>query len=91
MNMKKEQEITGDYIFRCVNNTGEENDLRINCAEFDAISCPSERVLYIHKQHGVFTAGEPFEILSRRWEEKTMETMCKIFDRIETLLGREGK
>ena len=90
MNMNKEQESSGDYIVRCVNNTGEEKDLRINCAEFDAISCPAERVLCIHKKHGVFTGGEPFSLL---WiiQEKTMEDMGKIFDRIETLLERSAK
>jgi len=62
---------TGDFVFRCINNIGEEKDLRIDCAEFEAINSPAERVLYFHALHGVFTAGKPFEILSRKWEAST--------------------
>jgi len=62
---------TGDFVFRCINNIGEEKDLRIGCAEFEAINSPTERVLCFHALHGVFTAGKPFEILSRRWEAST--------------------
>jgi len=62
---------TGYFVFRCVNNRGQAEDLRIGCAEFEFINSPAERVLCFHALHGVFTAGKPFEILSRRWEAST--------------------
>jgi len=62
---------TGYFVFRCVNNRGQAEDLRIGCAEFESINSPAERVLCFHALHGVFTAGKPFEILSRRWEAST--------------------
>jgi hypothetical protein len=59
---------SGNFVFRCVNHRGEEKDLRVDCATFEALNSPVARTLCIHAQHRDFTAGEPFEIFSKQWE-----------------------
>jgi hypothetical protein len=88
----------GDFIFSILNHCGITKDVRVDSEIFEAHS-PVSRILYIHAQNDAETDGLPFEILTRRWEEKdeidilapkNTDEMLSLFDRIAANL-REGE